>query len=399
MLSAIATPTLLLPAQAEPQAAGTDPAAASFLAVLMAAMVGVQPANPAPQAGESVTADAGSAAGPARAVGQGVVAAAPAAPPFLAQSASVPAQVAVPVAVPAAPTVQPSVPVPAVAPAEAAPTASAPTPVTTLVTALAEQDATTPDLIIPELSAANEQPPNSASPGVAAAPAPAPAVPNVPPTAKGADPSEVAPARAESDDSPSEPAASSPSPTVDAAGPTLDQGPQPVPADRAAGIPPIAHHGTVATHDMGPPVASVAAASPPALPRVTLPHLTTGIVAAVAQQQDRLTLQLDPAELGRVEVALRVDEGGKLHAAFAIERPDTLSLLQRDARGLEQMLVGSGLQLANAGLSFSLRREGGQPGGGSARVSAQPEAASPVRPIAAGGSSRRRSRGLLDLSV
>ncbi len=213
MLSAIATPTLLLPAQAEPQAAGTDPAAASFLAVLMAAMVGVQPANPAPQAGEAVTADAGPAAGPARAVGPGVVAAAPAAPPFLAQSASEPAQVAVPVAVPAAPTVQPSVPVPAVAPAEAAPTASAPTPVTALVAALAEQDATTPDLIIPELSAANEQPPSSARPGVTAAPAPTPAVPNELPTAKGADPSEVAPARAESDDSPSVPAASSPSPS------------------------------------------------------------------------------------------------------------------------------------------------------------------------------------------
>ena len=208
MLSAIATPTLLLPAQAEPQAAGTDPAAASFLAVLMAAMVGVQPANPAPQAGEAVTADAGPAAGPARAVGPGVVAAAPAAPPFLAQSASEPAQVAVPVAVPASPTVQPSVPVPAVAPAEAAPTASAPTPVTALVAALAEQDAATPDLIIPELSAANEQPASSARPGVTAAPAPTPAVPNELPMAKGADPSEVAPARAESDDSPSVPAAS-----------------------------------------------------------------------------------------------------------------------------------------------------------------------------------------------
>jgi flagellar hook-length control protein FliK len=314
---------------------------------------------------------------------------------------SEPAQVAVPVAVPASPTVQPSVPVPAVAPAGAAPTVSAPTPVTALVAALAEQDAITPDLIIPELSSANEQPPSSARPGVTAVPAPTPTVPNDLPTAKGADPSEVAPARAESDDSPSLPVAfsPSPSPSADAAGPTLDQGPQPVPADRAAGIPPIAHHGTVATHDMGSPAASVAAASPPALPRVTLPHLTTGIVAAVAQQQDRLTLQLDPAELGRVEVALRVDEGGKLHAAFVIERPDTLSLLQRDARGLEQMLVGTGLQLANAGLSFSLRREGGQSGGGSARASAQPEAASPVRPIAAGGRTRRPSRGLLDLSV
>jgi hypothetical protein len=40
-----------------------------------------------------------------------------------------------------------------------------------------------------------------------------------------------------------------------------------------------------------------------------------------------------------MEVALRVDEGGHLHAAFD-RRPDTLSLLQRDVRGLEQMLAG-----------------------------------------------------------
>ncbi len=150
---------------------------------------------------------------------------------------------------------------------------------------------------------------------------------------------------------------------------------------------------------MVPSAASVPATPPPALPRVTLPHLAAGMVAAVSQQQDRLTLQLDPAELGRVEVALRVDDGGKLHAAFAIERPETLSLLQRDARGLEQMLAGSGLQLANAGLSFNLRREGGQPGGGSARASSQPETGSPGRPIATAGIVRRPSRGLLDLSV
>jgi flagellar hook-length control protein FliK len=403
MLSAIATPTPLLPVQAEPQAAGTDPAAASFLAALMAAMVGAQPAIPTPQVGEAASTGVAPAAGPATAVGLGTAAAAPAAPPFVAQSAPEPAQVPVPAVVPpavsASPTTPPPVPLPTEAPAEAALTASASTPITALVAALSEQKVATPDLAIPELSTGNEQPPSGARPSTTAAPAPAPAVAHAPPTAKGADPSEVAPVLAESDDSSSMPPLSSaPSPT-DAAGTVLDQGPQPAPADRAAGSAPIAHQATVATHDVGPPAASVAVAPPPALPRVTLPHLTTGIVAAVAQKQDRLTLQLDPAELGRVEVALRVDEGGKLHAAFAIERPDTLSLLQRDARGLEQMLAGSGLQLANSGLSFSPRREDGQSGGGSARASAQPEMTSPVRPIAVGGSNRRPSRGLLDLSV
>jgi hypothetical protein len=89
------------------------------------------------------------------------------------------------------------------------------------VAALSEQEAATPDLAIPELSASNEQP-SGARPSVTAAPAPAPAVAHAPPTAKGTDPSDVAPVLAESDDSSSMPtSSSSPSPT-DAAGTVLD---------------------------------------------------------------------------------------------------------------------------------------------------------------------------------
>lgn len=169
------------------------------------------------------------------------------------------------------------------------------------------------------------------------------------------------------------------------------------------GSPPASatHHAPAPARETGGIVAPAAAPpSPLALPRPTLPLVAAGIVVAVAREREHLTLQLEPAELGRVDVALRVDDGGRLHAAFSIERPETLSLLQREVRGLEQTLAGSGLQLADAGLSFSLRREGGQPGGAApARGSAREPSPSALQTAPGATPAWRPSRGLLDLSV
>lgn len=91
--------------------------------------------------------------------------------------------------------------------------------------------------------------------------------------------------------------------------------------------------------------------------RPTAPVLAGEIVRAVGRGDDRLTVELQPAELGRVQVALSFDGEGRLRAEFAVDRPDTLQLLQRDAQALEESLGGGGLQLADAGLSFGLRRD------------------------------------------
>jgi hypothetical protein len=136
-----------------------------------------------------------------------------------------------------------------------------------------------------------------------------------------------------------------------------------------------------------------------ALPAVTLPHLAARLVEAVRLEQDQLHLELAPADLGRVEVALHVDEQGQLHAAFAVERPETLQLLQRDARELAQSLTGNGLQLAQSGLSFDLRREGGRQDAAPAPrpTSGRTGGADPPE---AGIANRRSARSqLLDLSV
>jgi hypothetical protein len=86
----------------------------------------------------------------------------------------------------------------------------------------------------------------------------------------------------------------------------------------------------------------------------------------------RLTVDLQPAELGRVEIKMDVDKDKNVTANVVVDRPGTLDLLQRDARNLERLLQEAGLQTNSGSLSFSLRDSGPgnqeQAGGGSASM-------------------------------
>ncbi len=79
---------------------------------------------------------------------------------------------------------------------------------------------------------------------------------------------------------------------------------------------------------------------------------------AVQLGKDRLSIQLHPAELGRVDVKLELGQDGSVRAVLQAERKDTLELLQRDVRGLERALQNAGLQTDGNSISFDLR--GGQ---------------------------------------
>jgi flagellar hook-length control protein FliK len=71
----------------------------------------------------------------------------------------------------------------------------------------------------------------------------------------------------------------------------------------------------------------------------------------------RVTIQLHPAELGRIHVRMEIDEDRKVAATITAERPATLDLLQRDARLLERALQEAGLKLDANGMSFGLARD------------------------------------------
>jgi flagellar hook-length control protein FliK len=74
-------------------------------------------------------------------------------------------------------------------------------------------------------------------------------------------------------------------------------------------------------------------------------------------------IKLDPEDLGRIEVKLDFAQDGTLSALLTVDKPDTLSLLQRDVRSLERAFEQAGLKAGDAALQFSLASDGG-PGGG-----------------------------------
>ena len=72
----------------------------------------------------------------------------------------------------------------------------------------------------------------------------------------------------------------------------------------------------------------------------------------------RFEIQLDPPDLGRIDVRLEMTRDGRMLTNLTVDRPETLDHLMRDARQLERALMNSGLKLDDNGLQFSLRDQG-----------------------------------------
>lgn len=109
--------------------------------------------------------------------------------------------------------------------------------------------------------------------------------------------------------------------------------------------------------------AAEVAAQRPARPAQTAPataQIAVHIVRAVADGVSRFSVQLQPAELGRVEVKMEVSRDGAVRALVMADRQETVDQLQRDSRALERALQEAGLKADSQNLQFSLR--GGQNG-------------------------------------
>ncbi|HRJ11873.1 MAG TPA: flagellar hook-length control protein FliK, partial [Alphaproteobacteria bacterium] len=93
--------------------------------------------------------------------------------------------------------------------------------------------------------------------------------------------------------------------------------------------------------------------------QATVPaHIASMQVAVQLQRhiQSRVNnffIQLQPAELGRIEVTLKF-EGKRVTAMIAAEKEDTLELLKHDANALQKALQGTGLESDSGSLEFSL---------------------------------------------
>lgn len=133
----------------------------------------------------------------------------------------------------------------------------------------------------------------------------------------------------------------------------------------------------------------------------------------VADGLDKISIKLDPGNLGKVEIKLEIGHDGRLQAVIAADKPETLQLLQQDVKNLEQSLRDSGLKTDQQSLSFTLRdqsqagegRDGHGAGNGRQRNRGGDEYAEtgaqtdPAQLAAANAQRAAAARGGLDLRI
>ncbi len=100
--------------------------------------------------------------------------------------------------------------------------------------------------------------------------------------------------------------------------------------------------------------------------QAALPHPGTQMIAStiaratVNGENRNITLQLDPPDLGRVQVRMEFNkENNTLRAIMTAEKPETFMMLQRDAHALERALQDAGLDADGSSLEFELSQDGG----------------------------------------
>jgi flagellar hook-length control protein FliK len=96
---------------------------------------------------------------------------------------------------------------------------------------------------------------------------------------------------------------------------------------------------------------------PAATAQHVIDQIKVNITKAAKAGLDRVTIQLKPVELGRIEIKLEMSEDHKVRVTVTADTKDTLSLLQTDSRTLERTLNDAGLRTDANNLHFNLRSE------------------------------------------
>lgn len=89
--------------------------------------------------------------------------------------------------------------------------------------------------------------------------------------------------------------------------------------------------------------------------RPDMPALALQIATQARGGNTRFDIELDPPELGRIDVRIEVSRDGRMTTYMTVDRPDTLDALMRDARGLERALQSTGLKLDDGSVQYHLR--------------------------------------------
>ena len=82
----------------------------------------------------------------------------------------------------------------------------------------------------------------------------------------------------------------------------------------------------------------------------------------LAEGRDEVTVRMEPAELGRVQVRLSFDEAGSLRALVSADSPLVLDSLRREAGDLARTLADNGVRTDGQSFRFDRGGGGGQSG-------------------------------------
>ena len=84
-------------------------------------------------------------------------------------------------------------------------------------------------------------------------------------------------------------------------------------------------------------------------------QVTVQITKALQSGVDKISIQLKPAFMGRIDVQMEVAKDGVTSLVITADNRETLDLLQRDSRYLEQALKDAGLQADAGSMDFNMR--------------------------------------------
>lgn len=107
-----------------------------------------------------------------------------------------------------------------------------------------------------------------------------------------------------------------------------------------------------------PLAAGHAAGARASLPLPVADQIAAHLGRAIKDEVKAINVQLNPEELGRVDIRLEFSADGRVSAHVIADNQQALDLLQRDQRALERSLTDAGLKTDNSSLSFSLRNDG-----------------------------------------
>ncbi|MBX2829558.1 MAG: flagellar hook-length control protein FliK [Rhodospirillales bacterium] len=75
---------------------------------------------------------------------------------------------------------------------------------------------------------------------------------------------------------------------------------------------------------------------------------------------DKISVQLRPEHLGRVDVKMEIGHDGRIQGVIQADTRETLDLLRQDSRALQQALKDAGLNADSQSFTFEHRDQGGQ---------------------------------------